>query len=200
MKQVWQEQEAPRTKGLNEIIGKRSSSPIAKMKRNLIIELIFVCLGFGSIIIYYLLEFQGRFQVISWVYGAMSVLFFVYFYFKYKLLHQMECMSCQVKSNLSRQVATLEKFTHFYLIAGTAAIPLVIVFFYFFETIYFPKGKGLFLHPSESTTTLRSLISLLLILVLSTVPMYFLNKWYIRKLYGKQIERLKQMLEQMEQD
>lgn len=195
LKQMWQEQEPRTTRGLSDIIGKRSNSPIAKMKRNLILELVVVVISFGSIVLYYLSEFQGRFQLISWFYGIIGLLFLVYFFFKYRLLHEMECMACQVKSNLSKQVSTLEKFTKLYLWAGTALMPLVMAFFYFYLNQNLPERSG----PRVAVFSPLSLALFLFITLVVTVPMYFLNKWYIRKLYGRQIERLKEMLEQMEQ-
>ena len=33
-----------------------------------------------------------------------------------------------------------------------------------------------------------------------TVPMYFLNKWYVRKLYGQHVEKLKTIVEEMNED
>ena len=32
-----------------------------------------------------------------------------------------------------------------------------------------------------------------------TIPMYFLNKWYVRKLYGQHIERLKKIVDEMDE-
>lgn len=197
-KDVWKKQEESPTPSLREMLGKPSNSPIAKMKRNLILELIAVLISFGAIVVYYQTAFKGKFQEVSWAYFVMIILFVVYFFFKFRLLTRMECMACEVKSNLLKQVNTLEKFVRFYLIAGTALIPIVILFFYAFSWIHFPEGRGLFLEPSDSTSLLTSLLILLLVCVTSTIGMYYLNKWYIRKLYGNQIERLKKMLEQLD--
>ena len=197
-KDVWKKQEDSPTPSLREMLGKRSNSPIAKMKRNLILELIAVLISFGAIVVYYQTAFKGKFQEVSWAYLVMIILFVVYFFFKFRLLTRMECMACEVKSNLLKQVNTLEKYVRFYLIAGTALIPIVILFFYTFSWIHFPEGRGLFLEPSDSISLLTSVLILLLVCVTSTIGMYYLNKWYIRKLYGNQIERSKKMLEQLD--
>lgn len=197
LKKMWQDQDAPVTPAIEQMIGKKSKSPVAKMKRNLVMELVVVVLGFGSVIIFYLSKFPNKFWAIPTLYAAMMVLFFIYFFFKYRLLSEIDCMSCQVKSNLSKQVNTLEKYTLLYLWAGTAMIPVVLLFFYFFQVLHFPKGNNFFVLPTETTSTLKSVGLLLLMITAFTIPMYYLNKWYIRKLYGKQIDRLKEMLEQM---
>lgn len=198
-KDVWKKQEAPPTPSLKEMLGKRSHSPIAKMKRALFMELLTVILSFGAVVIYYLTAYKGKFQEVGWLYLLLMVMFIVYYYFKNRLLTSMECMSCEVKSNLLKQVSTLEKYTRFYLIAGTALIPLVILFFYAFSWYHFPNGKFMFPLPSEKTSLFESFGTVALVCVLSTFGMYHLNKWYIRKLYGNQIKRLRTMLEDLDQ-
>ena len=86
-----------------EMIGKRSQGPIAKMKRNLRFELLTVLLGFGLVSAYYFIEFESRYSIISWVYAFLIVLFCYYFSKKNKLLNEMQCSSCRVKSNLELQ-------------------------------------------------------------------------------------------------
>jgi hypothetical protein len=197
-KDIWKKQEDSPTPSLREMLGKPSNSPIAKMKRNLILELIAVLIGFGVVVVYYLTAYKGRFQEVGWLYLAMMIMFIVYFIFKWRLLTKMECMACEVKSNLMKQVHTLEKYVKFYLIAGTALIPIVIIFFYVFTRIHFPQGMKTFPSPSATTSLFKSLGVLTVVCLTSTIGMFYINKWYIRKLYGNQIERLKKMLEQLD--
>jgi hypothetical protein len=138
---------------------------------------------------------------ISALYFIIGSLFCIYYYKKFRLLKEMECMACEVKSNLSKQVATLEKYIRFYLWGGTAIIPIVLIFFYWFEYTYVPPGKEHFFYlPSETISVARSVGTLLLWIIPSTILFYFINKWYVRKLYGKHVESLKEMLAQMEDD
>jgi uncharacterized membrane protein len=197
-KDIWKKQEDSPTPSLQEMLGKPSNSPIAKMKRNLVLELITVLLSFGAIVVYYLSAYKGKFQEVGWLYLAMLILFVVYFYFKYRLLTRMECMACEVKSNLVKQVKTLEKFVRFYLIAGTALIPIVIIFFYVFSWTHFPERYGAFEKPTDAASLFNSLGMLAAVCLISTIGMFYLNKWYIRKLYGNQIARLKTMLDQLD--
>ena len=198
LKKMWQDQEAPATPALEQMISRKSNGPVAKMKRNLILELIVVILGFGSVIVFYLMKFPMKFWSVPFLYATLMLLFFIYFFFKYRLLNDIDCMTCQVKNNLSKQVSTLEKYTRLYLWAGTALVPVVILFFFFFELNHFPEGNNFFTLPSEKISVFRSFGLLFLLLLAFTFPMYYANKWYIRKLYGKQIDKLKQMLEQMD--
>ena len=202
LKDIWKEQPPERVAAdVQPLLGKRSNTPIAKMKRHLLLELIAVFVCYGFVIIYFIAKFESRYLSISVLYFFLGSLFCIYYYKKSKLLKEMECMACEVKSNLSKQVATLEKYIRFYVWAGTAIIPIVVIFFYWFEYTYVPPGKEhFFILPSDTTSIAKSLGSLLKWIIPLTIVFYYVNKWYVRKLYGKHVESLKEMLAQMEDD
>src|SRR5688572_28972163 len=119
MREVWNEGDKggklPGSK-ISEIIRKPSKGPVARMKRNLRYELLAVILGFGFIAVYYFIAFDSKYSLISWVYAFFIVLFFFYFIRKNRLLENLQCSSCHLKSNLELQLKTLEKYTRLYLI------------------------------------------------------------------------------------
>lgn len=202
LKDMWkgQDTEGPPIE-VQPLLGKKSRSPIAIMKRHLTIELIFVILLYGLVIAFYLLAFDGKFAVVATIYIVTALLFCFYYFKKYRLLKNMECMACQVKSNLNQQVKTLEKYVRFYLLAGTAVLPVFLMFFYWFEYTYIPPGAPHFFKlPSETVSIWKSLGLLLFWMTVATTAGYFVNKWYVKKLYGKHVDQLKQMLLQMEDD
>ena len=100
-------------------------------------------------------------------------------------------MACEVKANLSRQVSLLEKYVHWYEIAGTAIIPLFAMysFWYLIPKVRFMNGR-----PGLNNYSLIWIVGTILL----TILFYFLNRWYVNKLYGKHIKKLKLMLEQMD--
>jgi hypothetical protein len=183
-----------------EMIGKRSQGPIAKMKRNLRFELLTVLLGFGLVSAYYFIEFESRYSIISWVYAFLIVLFCYYFSKKNKLLNEMQCSSCRVKSNLELQLKMLEKYVRFYLISGTAAIPLLIIFLGI--VLYYKKsdliGKTIFF-PSAAHSVWKFLLAWVILLSLTTIIMWLANRSYVNSLYGRHIKRLKQLLAQIDE-
>jgi hypothetical protein len=179
-------------------LGKKSRGPIAKMKRNLRIELLVVVITYGVTIIYFFTAAAGQLNSLAWLYLLMAIVFIVYFIRKNKLLNEMECMACQVKSNLSKQVATPKKYVRFYLVAGTAIIPLLILYSYY---VLIPQIR--FIHgntnpPEKNIPVFWETIIWVAITIVLTIIFYFLNKWYVKKLYGNHINKLKLMLEQME--
>ncbi len=93
-------------------------------KRNLNRELIAVLIIY-SLTIWYIVTFQRMYSelaVVRWHLVGGAFLF--YYYRKSKLLKQMECVACEVRSNLKQQLGTLEKYVRFYFIAGTILTPL----------------------------------------------------------------------------
>jgi len=106
-------------KELNQILNKRSRRPIAIIKRNLKLEMAFGILFYCffiwivsnqavSIILY--------FDIILLV--VAGILYSIYVFYKNQLLKKMECMSCEVKSNLSLQLGFLEKLVKLYFKVG----------------------------------------------------------------------------------
>jgi len=112
-------------KELNQILNKRSRRPIAIIKRNLKLEMAFGILFYCffiwivsnqavSIILY--------FDIILLV--VAGILYSIYVFYKNQLLKKMECMSCEVKSNLSLQLGFLEKLVKLYFKVGNIFVLL----------------------------------------------------------------------------
>jgi Flp pilus assembly protein TadB len=202
LKDMWKEQDQVSSPiDFQPILGKKSKSPIAIMKRHLNFELFFVLVSYGLVIAFYLIAFSGRFAVVAGMYIVIGLLFCLYYYKKYRLLNDMECMACQVKSNLGQQVKTLERYVRFYWLAGTAILPIIMIFFYWFEyTFLSPGGAHIFMLPSETVSMPASLGNLAIWITIATIAGYYVNRWYVKKLYGKHIDKLKQMLLQMEDE
>ncbi len=204
LKNIWQNEsflQQKQDEDLKLLLGKRSNSPVAKMKKNLFMELIIVVITYSILIVYYLFAFSGKVWEMSWFLLIIALVFIVYYYRKNKLLSEMQCLSCQVKSNLERQVRTLEKYIRFYLIAGTLLVPLAFLFFagllyYKFPT---PADPGIF-YVSPGNPIWMVLLAWIVVTTVFTVLIYYLNKWYAQKLYGKHIQKLKETLREMEDD
>jgi hypothetical protein len=134
-KDIWKEadDQAPNdAQKLHSLLDKKSKSPVAKMKRNLRVELWIVIITYGAIILFYFLAFKGRMSAVSWFMLFIGLLFVIYFQRKNKLLTEIECLSCEVKSNLQKQTTTLEKYIRIYLIGGTVLAPVSLLFFGWF--------------------------------------------------------------------
>jgi hypothetical protein len=198
LKELWQQLDTEKIHGdeqeITRIIQQRSQSPVAKMKRNLLIELIVVIVLYSIAIWNFMSTSMGRYSEIAILLLFVGLLFLFYYYKKNRLLKQMQCVTCEVRSNLQRQLTTLEKYVQFYFVCGTILTPVA----------YFASGAIVMLnYPNEAVasgfTASRSYILFIAIGLLITIGSYFLNKWYIRKLYGQHIKRLRILLHQMEE-
>jgi len=171
------------------------------MKRNLKVELWFVIITYGAIILFYFLAFKGRMSAVSWFMLFIGLLFIFYFQRKNKLLTEMECLSCEVKSNLQKQTITLEKYIRIYLIGGTLLAPVSLLFFgWLFYITAWRKVNDTIFYPGEHNPIWKVILVWVILTTIVTVLFYVINKWYVRKLYGKHVEKLKEVLSEMENE
>jgi hypothetical protein len=104
----------------------------------------------------------------------------------------MQCTVCDVRSNLQIQLNTLEKYVRLYLIGGTFLVPAVLAAFYLLV-----QHKHIMILPLSNISTGLGLLLYVALSVILTVALFFFHRWYIYKLYGRYIQRLRQMLEEM---
>jgi hypothetical protein len=199
LKTIWKEvgttTAGTSTEELEQMLSKKSKSPIAKLKRTLFIELVFVAVLYSSTILYYVIENKPGMLYLTGMLLLTAALYVWYYTAKRRLLIKMECVTCEVKSNLSTQLKTLEKYLKLYLWAGTLLVPVllissgVVVYFYNPAPANLPIGKNEFFPYFLAGMFIFSLIVM--------VPLYFLNKWYIHLLYGRHVKKLRAIVNEM---
>ena len=200
MKNIWhgKSEEAAGADKIAAMLGKQSHNPIEKMKRNLRMELLIMIISLGAVAVYYFISFKSEYGIIGWVYTLLLVLFSYYFFRKNKLLNEMQCSSCRVKSNLELQLRMLERYVRFYLISGTVIIPILFIFLGI--VLYYKKPTLInktILYPSATNPAWKFLLAWFVLLIVSTTIMWVLNRGYVNKLYGRHISTLKQLLSQL---
>jgi hypothetical protein len=199
LKTIWKEMGADTagtsTEELEQMLSKKSKSPIAKLKRNLFWEMIVVVVLYGSTTLYYFIKNDAGMFYLAWIMILLSALYGWYYVSKRKLLLNMECVTCEVKSNLNTQLKTLEKYLKLYLWAGTLLVPIilmccgVIIYFNNPAPADLPAGKNEFFPYFLAGMFIFSLII--------TIPLFFLNKWYIHLLYGRHVKKLRAIVNEM---
>jgi Flp pilus assembly protein TadB len=194
------------------MLQKRSQGTIAKLKRNLNRELAAVLIIY-SLTIWYIIAYQGLYPELAVLLALVGGAFLFYYYRKNKLLKQMQCVACEVKSNLKTQLFTLEKYVRFYFIAGTILTPLAyfaagVITLFNAPEVQPALGNGPFdgaqtsmgqMPIASNITNHRFFIFFVSMGVVVTVGSYFLNRWLINKMYGQHIQKLKELLHQMEE-
>jgi hypothetical protein len=197
---------------ISSMLQKKSQSTIARLKRNLNRELIAVLIIY-SLTIWYIISFKQMYSELAVLLALVGGAFLFYYYRKSRLLKQMECVACEVRSNLKQQLGTLEKYVRFYFIAGTILTPLA----------YFAAGMIILFNAQEGNSHVvdvsfdaqtsvsqmpiaqhisnhRFFVLFLSIGAVLTLSSYFLNRWLINKLYGQHIQKLKDLLTQMDEE
>jgi hypothetical protein len=193
------------------MLQKRSQGTIAKLKRNLNRELAAVLIIY-TLTIWYIIAYQGLYPELAVLLALVGGAFLFYYYRKNKLLKQMQCVACEVKSNLKTQLFTLEKYVRFYFIAGTILTPLAYFAAGVITLFNAPDAQPVVGDlPIEAQTSVsqmpiashisnhRFFIFFVSMGVVVTVSSYFLNRWLINKLYGQHIQKLKELLHQMDE-
>ncbi len=201
LKDIWQTQDTPaptRKEEMLALLQRKSRGPVARMQYNLTRELAIVIITYVPAILFLLLSSHGQFWGIALLLFLLGAFFGVYYYYKQRLLKSMLCVSCEVRSNLARQVTILKRYVRFYLIAGTAMLPLTALFTwlvldYKLNAVHSSKG----FHTGQFFALYHNPMVWLLLIIPLTVAFYHVNVWYIHKLYGKHIKNLEKMLWEM---
>jgi hypothetical protein len=190
LKYIWHSLEVPPAReqdrrALLALLEKKSQAPIARMRRNLIGEGILLLVAYTPAVLIFLLGFNRRLAAVSWLFILVLVFFFAYYYRKYRLLSKMQCPTCELRSNLARQVHTLRRYTRFYLLAGTGMIPLAYIVAYFIIRWKMPA-----VDPTPW----------LILLIPITIGMYYINASYVNRLYGRHIKKLQDLLQELDSE
>lgn len=177
---------------LHQMLNHRSKMPIAMMKRNLRLEVFFLILIYGCIIWLFTNESDSAFLYYDITLLVVAILFFIYASYKYKLLNNMECKGCEVKTNLNLQLISLEKLIKLYFQAGNISVVLAYMF----------AGIISYINDEGDSVSFPHIIEILIFLGIGSVLFafnYYVSRWYLFKLYGKHIQNLKNILYEMDE-
>lgn len=206
MKDVWKQQFSNQGTSLSEddlvrMINHPSRGPVASMKRNLRMELYWVIFTFGVAALVFFWAFKSKMIGYSIAYLFFMGLFIFYYISKTRLLSRMQCVTCEVKSNLSLQISTLEKYIRYNLIISTLVYPLFLMLgaLILYLNFYSQTPKPIFVYSTAYSLFVTTGVWVLFS-VITTIPLYFLNKKYLHWLYGKHIRRLKGVLFELNND
>ena len=203
-KDLWQQEKLAEPSGdqpLKDMLAAKSKSPVANMKRNLLIELWLVIITYGISILFYFTAWKGKMSEVAWFMLVIALIFVVYYFRKNKLLEQMSSPTGQVRQNLRNQIVTLERFVRFYLLAGKILIPISMIFFgwIFYMNARFISAGNIFF-PSDENPAWKVVLVWTLLISVVTFILAIVNKWYVQKLYGVHINKLKEILHEMEEE
>jgi hypothetical protein len=106
-----------------------------------------------------------------------------------------------VKSNLEQIVSIMELFSRRYFQFTMALIPVSFIFSLELD-LHEKRSMPAFEHFIQSIFTQRwqTLVTGGVFMILLSVFAYFFTKWYLKKLFGKYIQQLKQYIRELSED
>lgn len=196
LKAIWKNGENFEPKNETQIASMlkgQSKSILNKLKRNVWFEMIFT-LTSGIILFIYALTLESG--ALKWTSISIIVLFAVYSIYyikKLMLLNRMDWGKENIKANLETLVVNLNGYLKFYKRSYTILYPIYFVLSLLFVAI----ERGM-----ENFTEHLMKIETIIYLVALAATFYFcctwLVDWFLKKLYGNHLEKLKRLLEELE--
>ena len=186
------EQEKIRT-----LLKSKSTNIIDKVRTNLLREIIMfcVCLLLVACVPVYL-QTKEVFILCVIIVAVIFIPYLIYYLKKYHELKRFFSYNENMKSSLQQLIQQLEKYLSIYF-WGSLLLTPVSGFSMCYVTLYEMKALGFLLYfDVYSSATLSMILSFALLLTLISYPVM---KWYIRKLYGQHLEKLKGCLKELEE-
>lgn len=196
LKTIWKNGEGFTPKNEAEIASmlKRSSNSIInKLKRSVWFEMLFTLVS-GTLLLFYALTLSNG--ALKWTSVSILILFVaysVYYIKKLMLLSSFDPGKDNVKANISSLTTNLTSYLKFYKRSYTILYPIFFVLSLIFIAI--EQGAQGFINTITRPITIVYLIILAGIFYFCST---WLVNWFLKKLYGNHIEKLKGLLNELE--
>lgn len=180
---------------IRALLKKKSTSIIDKLRKNLLGEIIMfcVCLVLVACVPVYL-QTKEIAIICGLIIAFIFIPYLIYYLKKYNELKKFFSYNQNIKSSLQLLISQLEKYLNIYF-WGSLLLTPISGFLLGFAILYEMKALGFLIYLDVfSTGNLSLILSFALLLTLLSYP---IMKWYIRKLYGQHLEKLKDCLKEL---
>lgn len=196
LKDIWRKNEASfQPKGeaeLASMLKGNSKSIVAKLKRNVWLELIFTLVS-GIILLVYALTLPSGAG--KWISVSILIVFVaspVYYTKKLMLLNQFNGTDDNLKANLEKLIQSLTDYLRFYKRSYAILYPIYFCLALVFVAI--ERGLDEFLNVLTRPQTITYLLLLAGVFFFCST---WLVNWLLKKLYGHHLEKLKNLLNEL---
>jgi hypothetical protein len=197
LKSIWKKQsEGFKPKDETELahmLKGRSSSIVMRLKRNVWFELIFTFLGGLGLLAYALTLPGGYLKWTSITILTLFVIYLVYYVKKLTILHRFDPGNDDIKANLQRLIYNLKGYLKFYRRSYSILYPVFFLIGLLFLAIEY-GASGFFNKLARPEVSFILLPGAALYFILSR----WLTSWYLKKLYGNHLEKLENLLKDLE--
>ena len=180
--------------GLEASLRRQSNSVTSKIKRNIWLETIaFVLCAIAAVVCWFMYPslVVRVFCTVTWVFCLVSG---IYMYALYKKIVFYETVPGTVRDSLQQIIGIVTRFTRLYFGISVGLLPVIYIFGLIIGYLDISK-QGQLLQFNWSKEMLYYGIAFI---TGWSAIIYFLSKWYIRKLYGNYLLQLKQQLKDIE--
>ncbi|MBL7843639.1 MAG: hypothetical protein KF846_18185 [Cyclobacteriaceae bacterium] len=195
LKSIWKQQSGFESKNEAEIIemlSKRSNTLIYKLKRSVWFELIFT-IACMFVLGTYSVTLKGG--ALMWTILSLLVLllsFTLYYIKKIILLNQYDAGHENLKNNLNHLLMRLDAYMKFYKRSYSILYPLFFALGLLFGAL--ESGFDRFIEKFEKP---MYTISFIILSVVFMAGVYKITDWYLKKLYGNHIEKLRSLQQEL---
>jgi uncharacterized membrane protein len=197
LKNIWQKTDLFKPKLEEEIavmLKGRSHSIIGKLKRNVWLELVFTTIASGMLL-YYSLSIPSATLRWAFVFVLISFLVYIVYYIKkINLLNRFEASQGNIKANLENLINDLHAYLKFYNTSYSLLYPAYLLSIVLLAIL--DRGVAQFV---ESLRDWRIILFLVFLILFSLSLSLWFNKWYLKKLYGTHLQRLKGLLDDLQE-
>jgi hypothetical protein len=171
-----------------------SQSLITKLKRSAWFELLLnIAIGFALLI----LSFSMPNGAVRWSFSAilfLLLLYSIYYGKKIRLLNRFNTADKNVKQNLESLVKDLSAYLKFYKRSYTFLLPSYFLLSLAFVAV--EKGWEQFIVRIAQPEVI---VKLLFVAIVFVVGALFFSNWYMKKLYGNHLDKLKSLLSDLQE-
>ena len=183
---------------ISAILRNKSIGIVDRIRRSLWIEFVISLLAVVAVLYAKYLGGNYVMQIYFNIFLGITLLFLPIFIWLIRSTYQLSPELSSVKTNLTRLHLLISRFTRFYFIFSMA-IFLPVIFYSLIAAVYERSNESLM----ESLQFYMQLpaVPLLLIglyIVGFGIFLYFFARWYIRLLYGKYLDKLKDLLTELD--
>jgi hypothetical protein len=183
---------------ISAILRNKSIGIVDRIRRSLWIEFVISLLAVMAVL--YAKNLGGSYvmQIYFNIFLGITLMFLPIFIWLIRSTYQLSPELSSVKTNLTRLHLLISRFTRFYFIFSMA-IFLPVIFYSLIAAVYERSNQSLM----ESLQFYRQLPAVPLLLIGLYILgfgifLYFFARWYIRLLYGKYLDKLKDLLTELD--
>jgi hypothetical protein len=196
LKSIWKDSRfvgEVRDKNIGGMLHGTSRSIISKLKRNLWMELSLTFVV-GLIVVYFLLTLEDG--ALKWSFLSLLVLSVAYVAFFAKKIIQLNNFDPtrgNIRENLENLIIALETYVRYYRISYAILYPFYFILILFFLAL--DLGYSNFIERFSRPQVTFKIVGLAVMLI---GLFLFISKWFLGKMYGTHINKLKILLKDLQ--